>query len=35
MKSSVTIVVRGAVYAEQMPIESANAPSVGVGEVGG
>jgi hypothetical protein len=31
----VTIVVRGAAYAEQMPIESANAPSAGVEQVGG
>jgi hypothetical protein len=35
MKSSVTIADRGAVYAKQMPIESANAPSAGVEEVGG
>jgi hypothetical protein len=35
MKSSVMIVDHGAVYAEQMPIESANAPSAGVEEVGG
>ncbi|MFT5042435.1 MAG: hypothetical protein ACI8TX_003422 [Hyphomicrobiaceae bacterium] len=34
MKSSVTIVERGAVYAEQMLIESVNAPSAGVEEVG-
>jgi hypothetical protein len=35
MKSSVALVDRGAVYAEQMPIEPANAPSTGVKEVGG
>jgi hypothetical protein len=35
MKSSVTIVDRGAVYAEQVPIESATAPSAGVEEIGG
>ncbi|MFT5109640.1 MAG: hypothetical protein ACI9UA_005289 [Pseudoalteromonas tetraodonis] len=35
MKLSVTIVDRGAVYAEQMPEESANAPSARVEEVGG
>ncbi|MFT5042433.1 MAG: hypothetical protein ACI8TX_003420 [Hyphomicrobiaceae bacterium] len=34
MKSSVTIVERGAVYAEQMPIGSASASSAGIEEVG-